>query len=289
MVCGAVVLLSIACSEQIQADDKNAAQAAIGEWPQFLGPDRNGISHETGLIGEWPSEGPREVWRVAGGQGMSGLAIAGGRLLTLIQKSGRQWIVCLDAQTGQKKWEQDLAPAYRNAMGDGPRATPTIAGDTAFVFTGEGILAAVQVADGKIVWQKNVVAEFGGEPAEYGMACSPLVLGGKVIVTIGAPQATVVAFHTKTGAVSWKVGGDFPAGASSSPALLNIGGARGATRCVSLWRAGDKLGLDPASGNGIVEPPVYHRLQLQYCYPLWLFWGACCSRLERTTARCCCL
>ncbi|HEY3969415.1 MAG TPA: PQQ-binding-like beta-propeller repeat protein [Planctomycetaceae bacterium] len=238
-----VAVHALVSSGPAEAGDKDAAKATATDWPQFLGPDRNGISRETELLNEWPLEGPPEVWRVAGGPGMSGLAIAGGRVLTLIQKSGRQSVLCLDAETGRKKWEQDLAPAYRNAMGDGPRATPTIAGDTAFVFTGEGILAAIQVTDGKIVWQKNVVAEFGGEPAEYGMASSPLVLGDKVIVTLGAPQATVAAFQTKTGTVAWQARGDSPAG-YSSPALLSVGGREQ----VVVFHGAGGLGLDPASG-----------------------------------------
>ncbi len=141
-----------------------------------------------------------EIWLCVchgGARGMSGLAISGGKLFTLVQKNERQWLVCLDAQTGKSQWEIDLAPAYRNAMGDGPRATPAVAGDIVYAFTGEGILAALNTADGQVVWQKDVVSQFGGKPAEYGMAGSPLVVGKRVIVTIGAPQATVVALECR--------------------------------------------------------------------------------------------
>ncbi|MBI3865947.1 MAG: PQQ-binding-like beta-propeller repeat protein [Planctomycetia bacterium] len=237
-------LVGLGISVPVWADEPAGAKSAAADWPQFLGPDRNGVSRETGLLTEWPDGGPKQVWRVAGGQGMSGLAISDGRLLTLVQKSGRQWAICLDAKTGQKNWERDLAPAYRNKMGDGPRATPAIAGGTAFVFTGEGILAALNMADGKILWQKDAVAEFGGEIAEYGMACSPLVAGENVVVVVGAPEATVAAFNRNTGAVAWKAGKDDPAG-YSSPAIMKLNGR---DHLVVFHGAG-AMGVDPARGN----------------------------------------
>lgn len=123
--------------------ERAAAQAdAKGEWPQFLGPTRNGLSAETGLLDRWPTDGPKEIWRVPGGVGMSGLAISRGRVLTLVQREGKQWLVALEAKTGESVWETPLAPEYRNPMGNGPRGTPAIAGELVFVFTGEGILSA---------------------------------------------------------------------------------------------------------------------------------------------------
>src|SRR5439155_22127017 len=123
---------------------------------------------------------PKEIWRATGGVGMSGLAISRGRLITLVQKEGKQWLISLDAQSGQPQWQTELAPAYKNQQGDGPRATPTIAGDPVLAFTGEGILAAASLSDGKIAWSKNVVSQLGGKVADYGMASSPLVVGDLV-------------------------------------------------------------------------------------------------------------
>ena len=117
-----------------------------------------------------------------------------------------------------------VAPEYRNGMGNGPRATPAIAGDQVFVFTGEGILAALNLNDGKPSWSHNVVEDLAGEVAEYGMASSPLVVGKLVVVIAGAPNAAVVAYDTKTGKLAWKAG-DGAAG-YSSPALLEVGGRK---------------------------------------------------------------
>src|SRR5262245_61841194 len=109
-----------------------AGVAQAEDWPQFLGPHRNGISAETGLIDSWPEKGLPEVWRAEGGVGMSGLAIRGGRLVTLIQRNGQQWATALNAETGKSLWQTPISSEFKNPMGDGPRATPTIAGDTVF-------------------------------------------------------------------------------------------------------------------------------------------------------------
>jgi outer membrane protein assembly factor BamB len=218
------------------------APLAAADWPQFLGAVRNGISAETGLLDQWPASGPKERWRVSGGAGMSGLAIREGRLITLVQKEGQQWLVALDAQTGQPQWQTPLAPEYKNNQGNGPRATPTIEGETVFAFTGDGTLVAAKVSDGKIVWSHNVVSELGGKVADYGMASSPLVVGQLVIVTAGAPQGCVVAYRVDSGQRAWQSGGG-PAG-YSSPALLNVGGKLQ----IVVFTGNAVLGLIPETG-----------------------------------------
>ncbi len=262
-VIGLMTLLLVSGTAWGQPDKPGQSAAAISDWPQFLGPDRNGISRETGLLTAWPKDGPREVWRVAGGAGMSGLAIRGGKLYTLVQKGDRQWVVCLDAKTGAAQWETDLATAYKNPMGDGPRATPTVADGTLYVFTGEGILAALKTADGAIVWQKNVVAEFGGKPADYGMACSPLIIGDRVIVTVGVPDATVAAFDRKSGTVAWTAGKDFLPG-YSSPVVLKIGGRDQ----LVVFHGNGAFGLDPATGAELWSYPYETGFNCNIATPL---------------------
>ena len=119
------------------------ALAPADEWPGFLGSRRDGISEETGLIDAIPAGGPKPIWRVSGGVGMSAVAVADGLAVTTWNDAGKQWLVALDATTGKKAWKTPLGPAYENAMGNGPRATPTIAGERVFAFSGEGILVAV--------------------------------------------------------------------------------------------------------------------------------------------------
>ncbi|GAB4153151.1 MAG: PQQ-like beta-propeller repeat protein [Planctomycetaceae bacterium] len=191
-------------------------------WPQFLGPHRNGVSSETGLIDSFPESGPKLLWRVPGGVGMSGVAISDEKIVTLVQNAGKQWAIALNAANGKTLWKTAIAPAYRNSMGDGPRATPCIDGASVYVFTGEGILAALNLKNGTIIWSHNPLKELGGSIADYGMACSPMVVGNLVIVTPGARQAAIVAYDKSTGKLAWKSGTD--TAGYSSPALLKVGG-----------------------------------------------------------------
>lgn len=232
------------------------------DWPQMLGPDRNGISTETGLLETWPDAGPPEVWRVEGGVGMSGLAIRNGRLVTLVQRDGQQWMVAHDAATGAAQWQTPLAPAYENSMGNGPRATPTMTNDRAFAFTGEGILAAVRLEDGKLLWSTNTLEELAAKEAAYGMASSPLVVGNDVIVTVGAPKATVAAFHADTGQRNWTVGTD-PAG-YSSPGLLHVGGRQQ----IVVATGASVLGLVPGTGELLWRYPFETNYECNIATPI---------------------
>ena len=214
-----------------------------GDWPQFLGPQRNGRSDETGLIDQWPEAGLEVVFRVAGGVGMSGVSVAGNRVVTLVQDASAQSVLCLDANTGNKIWSTPIAPSYKNAMGNGPRSAPALTSDQGFVFTGEGLLAAVNLDSGKKQWEADVIEEFGGKPAEYGMASSPIVHQGLVIVTAGCPNATVVAFDCKTGEHRWSVGQDRTG--YSSPTLLRVAQE---TQLV-VYSGTALLGIDPTEGS----------------------------------------
>lgn len=219
-----------------------AAAGPQQSWSQFLGPGRNGISSETGLIDTFGPQGARVVWRVRGGTGMSGLAVDGKQAVTLLERDGEQLVVAFDVKDGAELWKQRIAEGFRNPMGAGPRATPTIASGAIFVFTGEGILAALDQNTGNVQWQHHVVADFDGKPADYGMACSPLVVDGLVIVSAGVEGASVVAYHTDTGRLAWQTGND--TAGYSSPALLTVGGRRQ----VVAFTGKSVVGLEPKSG-----------------------------------------
>ena len=193
---------------------------------------------------------------------MSGLAISRGRLLTLIQKDGKQTLISLNALTGEPAWETPLAPEYRNGMGNGPRATPAISGEQVFSYTGEGILTATNFADGKIVWSHNVVNELKGQVAEYGMASSPLAIDHRVHVTVGAPRATVAAYDAASGKLAWTAGDD-PAG-YSSPTLLNVGGQ---SQFV-VYSGASVLGLRPDTGAVLWRHPYETNFDCNIATPL---------------------
>lgn len=224
------------------------------DWPQYLGKSRDGMSSEKGLISSIPASGLKEVWKTPLGVSMSGIAIEGGSLFTLFQDESSQFAVCLSAADGKQLWKTELAPLYENAMGHGPRATPYIDDATVFVYTGEGILAALDKKSGKKKWSVNVPKELGGSPSEYGMSCSPLVVGGKVIVHAGTSSAAIAAFDVASGKVAWK-SGQGNAG-YSSPVLLNIAGK---DQIVSLTGAG-VAGLNPQDGTEL----WFHEFPTEY-------------------------
>lgn len=226
-----------------------AAHANAGDWGQFLGPNRNGVSTETGLINAWPAAGPKIVWRTPLGVSMSGVAVAEGAAFTMFQDETSQYVVCLNAADGKERWRTSVAPKYENAMGHGPRATPTVAEGYVFAFTGEGILVALKVADGKQRWTVNVPKSLSGKPNEYGVSCSPLVTSDRVIVHSGTKAAAVAAFGIADGKLAWKVGSGNAGYAS--PVLMSLNGE---PQIVSLTGS-SVLGMEPKSGKELWSFP----------------------------------
>ena len=225
------------------------AQGDEHDWPQFLGPHRNGISSETGLLETFPTEGPPVVWKVEGGVGMSGLAVVGGTAFTLVQDAEQQYVLALDAKTGKTRWKTPVAPSYKNQMGNGPRATPTVSGERVVVFTGQGRLVALDVQQGRVAWQHDTIRQQRAKVADYGMASSPLITNDLVIVAVGAPQGTVVAYKLATGEVAWKAGTG--AAGYSSPAVLEVGGRQ---QLVAFTARG-AVGLDVKTGRPFWDYP----------------------------------
>ena len=220
-----------------------ASTAARADWPQFLGEQRNGISSETGLLDGFSSSGPEVVWRVPGGVGMSAVAVQGGQAVTMWNEGADQLLVSLDAKTGNKQWQVVVGSMYKNAMGDGPRATPTIHNGTIYAFTGDGVLTAVEQTTGKKLWQVDTRKKLGIKPSEYGLSSSPLVVGEQVIVHIGGADACVAAFNVKKGKKLWT--SQRGAAGYSSPVLLNVDGE---PQLVCFIGAG-VCGLRPSDGQ----------------------------------------
>lgn len=223
--------------------------AAADDWPQFLGPNRTGESTEKGLLAEWPENGPPETWRVDCRGGLSGIAVVEKRAITMTQPADRQMVTAFDVETGEQLWEAPIAPAYRNQMGQGPRATPTVSGDLVYAFSGDGVLAAIELNSGRVAWKSPVLAEFEGKPADYGMASSPLVCGDLVVVTAGIPGATLIACDRKTGDIKWQSGTD-RAGYSSA-VLSKI---HGQPQIVAFTGSAASA-YDPATGKMIWNYP----------------------------------
>ncbi len=194
------------------------------DWPQWLGPDRNGTSPETGLLTDWPAAGPKLLWKVPGGDGYSSVAVAGPRAFTLVQREGAEWAVALDVETGKERWAKKIAPGYKNKFGNGPRSTPAIDGGLVYAQSVSGPLVCLRADDGSVVWQHDLLKEFGAKNISWGLSASPLIEGDLVLAVPGAAGAGVAAFHKKTGALAWKLGDD--KAAYASPVAVTVGGQR---------------------------------------------------------------
>src|SRR5829696_6435810 len=226
----------------------SVASAALAQsaanWPQWRGPNRDGISKETGLLKQWPAEGPPLAWKATGaGRGYSSFSISNGKLYTMGLRGDREFVIAFDVATGKEAWATPHGSAFRNDRGDGPRGTPTIDGDRLYALGGNGDLSALDARTGKIVWSKNILKEFGGSNIIWGISESPLVLENKVLVNAGGRDASIVALNKADGSVIWKSQSDEPGYSSAIPAEIN-----GITQVV-FFTARRAVGLDSKDGR----------------------------------------
>jgi outer membrane protein assembly factor BamB len=204
-----------------------AVPVHAGDWPQWRGPSRDGISRETGLLSSWPKDGPKVAWKSTGlGEGYSGFSVSQGRIFTQGQRPGQEYVIALDTSTGKEIWETvTTSHVYEEGHGDGPRGTPTIDGDRLYAEAADGTLVCLEAATGKKIWSVNFVENFGGHIPHWGYSESPLVDGNNLIVTPGGSQATVAALDKATGKAVWKSAqGD--GAAYSSPIEAQTGDVR---------------------------------------------------------------
>lgn len=195
---------------------------APADWFQWRGPNRDGISTETGLLQDWPKAGPPQVWRATGaGNGYSSFSSSGGRLYTLGARANNEYVMAFDRATGRKVWEYLNGRRHQNDRGDGPRSTPTIDGDRLYVLGGSGDLTCLDTATGKRIWSINVIQKFGGRNPCWGYSESPLIVGDRILVNAGGSRASIVAIAKADGATLWQSHND-EAG-YSSPMLMRTG------------------------------------------------------------------
>jgi outer membrane protein assembly factor BamB len=180
-------------------------RAAGPEWPGWRGPARDALSQETGLATQWPAGGPPLAWKASGmGAGFSSLAIVEGRIYTLGDRDGAQYLLAFSAEGGAPLWKSRVGPVWNDEYG-GPRGTPSVSGGLVFALGTEGDLVAVEAATGKERWRRSLPADFGGRVMSmWKWSESPLVDGDRVIVTPGAADAALVALDKATGKEIWR-------------------------------------------------------------------------------------
>jgi len=226
------------------------SEARAQDWPQWRGPNRDGISKETGLLKQWPATGPALVWKATGaGGGYSSLAISGGRIFTMGVRAGRENVIAFDVATGKELWATPHGAVFSNDRGDGPRGTPTVDGDRLYALGGNGDLSCMDTKTGKIVWTLNILQKFGGENPKWGISESPLVIGEKVLVNPGGPNASVMALNKKDGTVIWKTQSDQAGYSSAMP--VQIGG----TTQIVFFTDQRALGVDLKDGKFLWSYP----------------------------------
>lgn len=230
--------------ELSQAALSVAQHASAAEWPQWLGPNRDGVAPAKGLLAAWPEDGPRKLWERSIGEGYSSVAVAGGRVYSLTQDGPNEAIVCWDLE-GQERWRHTYPAQFRESHGNGPRATPTVAGGLVYTVGATGMMHCLKAGGDRaeVVWEKDLLATFNAEAPRWGVSFSPLVEEGRVFVQPGGRNGnSVAALDARTGAVLWKQGDDPPS--YSSPLTATIGGQRQ----VLFFTGTHLVGVAPSTG-----------------------------------------
>jgi outer membrane protein assembly factor BamB len=220
------------------------SQSPTPDWTQWRGPNRDGHSAETGLLQEWPANGPPPLWRATGaGTGYSSFSSSNGRLFTLGARANVEYVMAFDAATGKQLWAVANGQRFRNEQGDGPRSTPTVEADRVYAFGGSGDLVALDAASGRKIWSVNVVQQFGGNTPYWGYSESPLIVDDRIILNAGGRRASIVAIAKQDGTTLWQSHGD-EAG-YSSPMLLRTG----SLQQVVFFTGQRALAVDPRDGR----------------------------------------
>ncbi|MBO0700274.1 MAG: PQQ-like beta-propeller repeat protein [Zavarzinella sp.] len=236
---------------------------AADDWPQWLGPKRDGVWRESGIVDKFPEGGPKVLWRTPCGIGYAGPAVAKGKVYladrvlgegvtnpedpfkrTGVQ--GKDRLLCLDEATGKELWKFEYPVEYRVSYAAGPRCTPTVDGDRVYWLGTMGDLYAVDVKAGKPVWEQHFVKGLGAELPVWGFAGHPLVDGDKVICLVGGDEGRgVVAFDKQSGRIVWKaltIRGD---PGYNPPTIFEVNGKR----VLVIWHSHAVVGLDPETGK----------------------------------------
>jgi outer membrane protein assembly factor BamB len=259
----------------------SATVARGDDWPQWLGPKRDGVWRETGIVSKLPANGPKVLWRVPVAEGYSGPAVAGGKIYVtdwirdpkaIPPKSpfvrpkglaGRERVLCLDEHSGKTIWEHAYECPYTVSYAAGPRCTPTIAGGKVYTLGSEGHLLCLDAESGKVVWSKNFTGGFGAKVPLWGFAAHPLLDGDKLICLVGGDNdSLVVAFHKDTGKEIWRSLAAREPG-YCPPVIIEAGG----TRQLIIWYPDAVCSLNPETGKLYWSQPFESRAALSIPTP----------------------
>lgn len=242
------------------------ASLNAADWLQWRGPGREDHSPDTGLLKQWPAGGPKRVWLFENaGLGYGGYSVAGDRLFTVGLRGEEEFLIAVDAKAGTELWSAKIGPKFSNGWGDGPRMTPTVDGDRVYALGGAGMLVCANASDGRVRWQKSLVADLGGKLEAWGFTESPLVVGDRILCTPGGPQGTMAGLNKMTGEVLWRTTDLTDTAQYASPILMDLGGRTLAVQLVMK----KFFGVEPETGRvvwsadfpgkvAVIPTPIQH-------------------------------
>ncbi|GAA5508491.1 PQQ-binding-like beta-propeller repeat protein [Novipirellula caenicola] len=256
----------------------SSTHAVADDWPGWMGPSRDGIYRETGIIDAVPDSGLTVKWRTPIAGGYAGPAVADGRVFVFDYKKtageafndagkranlkGQERLTALDAETGKPLWQHAYDCPYSISYPAGPRCTPTVDGDLVYILGSEGDLRALRVADGEVVWKRNLPKDLGAEVPIWGFAAHPLIDGDTLYTMVGGQGQSIVAFDKLTGDVKWKAIDD--SAGYCTPSIIQHGGARQ----LIVYHPTAVTSLNPATGSQYWSIPITPSFEMSIARPM---------------------
>jgi outer membrane protein assembly factor BamB len=240
-------------------------RALADDWPQWMGPHRDNVWREEGLLETFPAEGPRVVWRVPIAGGYAGPAVAAGRVFVTDyvteadvkianferkSSTGSERVLCLDEATGRILWKHAYPVTYTIAYPAGPRCTPMVDGDRVYTLGAEGNLICFEAATGKILWERDLKKDYATKAALWGWASHPLIDGDRLICIAGTDTAHAVALDTRSGREVWRAG-KAPEQGYVPPSIIEAAGVRQ----LVLVKPDGVYAVEPETGKLLWETP----------------------------------
>ena len=235
-------------------------------WPQWGGPHRNFTTEASGLKSSWPAAGPKVIWKRPLGEGYSSPSVESSSLFTMYGRPGQETVTALDAGTGKTLWEHTTPVSFRSdapEMGNGPYATPLVAGDRVFTTGVMGRLQCLDKQSGKLLWTQMLWTDHGGTRLMYGYASSPIAFRNLVIVPVGGKGKATIAFQQANGAMAWAKG-NIP-NTYSSPVLISVDGLEQLVEVMD----GLVFGLNPHNGDLQWQVPFRADYGISVATPVW--------------------
>ena len=220
-------------------------ETQAGDWPQILGPLRNGQAVNEPDLKPWPQDGPRKIWSAALGAGYAGPAVFQDRVVAFHREGDQERLEALDAATGRKIWSAQFDAAYNGGIDPdkGPRCVPVIHQGRVLAFGAAGSLHCVALQDGHVHWTRSLASEFAGKEGYFGFGSTPIIEAEKVLINLGGAKAGIVALNLQDGQTAWKSTDEDAS--YSSPTRTTIGDKP----CVVFVTRLNAVGIDPRDGT----------------------------------------